>query len=337
VEFFRQLTERLETEPGVQAVGGSVNLPLNATGYAIGRGFIPEGRPLTVDEAKDASFTTITGDYFRALQIPLLSGRFFEPRDNADGPKVVIINETTAKRHFGSPAGAIGKRLSIWAGFRGHDETSLREIVGVVGDTKTGSLTGEGDMQIYVPHAQDSQWNFMGLVIRTAGDPAAFAPTLRREVQALDKDQPIYNVRTYDDVVMNSLGARRVSMQLFTVFGSAALLLVAIGIYGVMAYSVTQRTQEIGIRMALGAQKSDILRLVVRQGMTLTLIGVVVGVAGAFALTRVIANLLFGVGSSDPLTFVAIALLLIAVAFIACLLPARRAARLNPTVALAEN
>ena len=339
VEFFRQLIERLEAEPGVQAVGGSVNLPLNPTGYAIGRGFIPEGRPLTADESKDAMFSTITGDYFRALQIPLLSGRIFEPRDNADGPKVVIINETTAKRHFGSPAGAIGKRLSVWAAFRGQrrEEKFMREIVGVVGDTKTGSLTGEGDMQIYVPHAQDSQWNFMGLVIRTAGDPAAFARTLRREVQALDKDQPIYNVHTYDDVVMNSLGTRRVSMQLFTVFACAALLLAAVSIYGVMAYSVTQRTQEIGIRMALGAQKSDVLRLVIGQGMTLALIGVIAGLAGAFALTRVIANLLFGVGASDPLTFIAISLLLIFVSLIACYLPARRAARLNPTVALTEN
>jgi putative ABC transport system permease protein len=177
----------------------------------------------------------------------------------------------------------------------------------------------------------------MGLVIRTAGDPAAFARTLRRDAQALDPDQPIYNVRTMDDVVMNSLGTRRVSMQLFTVFGCAALLLAAVGIYGVMAYSVTQRTQEIGIRMALGAQKSDILRLVVRQGMTLTLIGVIAGLAGAFALTRVIANLLFGVGANDPTTFIAIALLLIFVSLIACYLPARRAARLNPTVALAEN
>jgi putative ABC transport system permease protein len=339
VDFFRQLKERMEAEPGVLAVGGSVNLPLNPTGYGIGRGFIPEGRPLAVEESKEAMFSAITGDYFRALQIPLLSGRLFEPRDNADGPKVVIINETTAKRVFGSPAAAIGKRLSVWAAFRGQtrEEKFMREIVGVVGDTKTDSLTKEADMQIYVPHAQDSQWNFMGLVIRTAGDPAAFARVLRREVQALDKDQPIYNVRTYDDLVMNSLGTRRVSMQLFTVFGCAALLLAALGIYGVMAYSVTQRTQEIGIRMALGAQKSDILRLVVRQGMTLTLIGVVAGLAGAFALTRVIANLLFGVGASDPMTFVAIPLLLIVVSLVACYLPARRAARLNPTVALAEN
>jgi putative ABC transport system permease protein len=339
VEYFRQLNERLEAVPGVQAAGGSVNLPLNASGYAIGRGFIPEGRPLTVDEAKDAMFSTITGDYFRALQIPVLSGRTFEPRDNADGPKVVIINETTAKRHFGSPAAAIGKRLSIWSAFRGHrrDEEFMREIVGVVGDTKTGSLTGEGGMQIYVPHAQDSQWNFMGLVIRTAGDPAAFATTLRREVQALDKDQPVYNVRTMDDVVAHSLGTPRVSMQLFAVFAGAALLLAALGIYGVMAYSVTQRTQEIGIRMALGAQRSDVLALVIRQGMTVTVIGVVVGLAAAFALTRVIGKLLYGVTATDPATFVAIPLLLLFVALLACYLPARRAARLDPTRALAQS
>jgi putative ABC transport system permease protein len=327
-EFFRRLKERLEAAPGVQAAGGSLNLPLNASGYAIGRGFIPEGRPLTVDENRDAMFSAITGDYFRALQIPLLAGRTFELRDNADAPKVVIINETIAKRHFGSATEAIGKRLSIW-----RDEKFMREIVGVVGDTKTGSLTGEGGAQIYVPNAQ-AQFNLMGLVIRTAGDPAAFAATLRHEVQALDKDQPIYNVRTMDDVVANSLGTRRVSMQLFAVFGIAALVLAAIGIFGVMAYSVTQRTQEIGIRMALGAQGGDVLRMVVRQGMTLALIGIGVGLAGAFGLTRVLANLLFGVKATDPVTFAAISLLLTFVALLACYLPARRASRVDPVIAL---
>src|SRR5437660_5705488 len=218
-EFFRQLNERLESAPGVQAAGGSITLPLNASGYAIGRGFIPEGRPLTVDENRDAMFSSITGDYFRALQIPLLSGRAFELRDNADAPKVVIINETIAKRHFGSATAATGKRLSIW-----RDEKFIRAIVGVVGDTKTGSLTGEGGAQIYVPNAQARE-NFMGLVIRTAGDPAAFATTLRHEVQALDKDQPIYNVRTLDDVVMHSLATRRVSMQRLSVFGCAPVWL----------------------------------------------------------------------------------------------------------------
>src|SRR6476660_7184924 len=330
-EFFRRLKERLEAAPGVQAAGGSMNLPLNASGYAIGRGFIPEGRPLTVDENRDAMFSAITGDYFRALQIPLLAGRTFELRDNADAPKVVIINETIAKRHFGSPAAAIGKRLSIW-----RDEKFMREIVGVVGDTKTGSLIGESGAQMYVPHAKDFQWNFMGLVIRTAGDPSAFATTLRREVQAIDKDQPVYNVRTMDDVVMNSLGTRRVSMQLFAVFGIAALLLAAIGIYGVMAYTVTQRTQEIGIRMALGAQRSDVLRLVVRQGMRLAAIGVVAGLVGAFGLTRVMTGLLFHVRPDDPMTYLAISFLLIVVAFLATGWPARRAAKLDPAIALSR-
>ncbi|HYJ07245.1 MAG TPA: ABC transporter permease [Chthoniobacterales bacterium] len=331
-EFFRQLKERLEAAPGVQAVGGSINLPLAASGYSIGRGFVPEGRPLTRDESFDAGYATITGDYFRALQVPLLVGRIFELRDNAEGPKVVIINEAAAKRHYGSPADAIGKRLNMW-----RDDKFPREIVGVVGDTKASSLTGESGAQIYVPHAQDPQWNFMAMVVRTAGDPAAFATTFRRAVQALDKDQPIYNVRTMDDVVMNSLGTRRVSMQLFAVFSCAALLLAALGIYGVMAYSVTQRTQEIGLRMALGAQKSDVLGLVIRQGMTLTVIGIIVGLAGAFALTRVIGNLLYGVTATDPATFVAIPLVLLFVALLACYLPARRAARLDPTRALAQS
>ncbi len=331
-EFFRQLVERLESLPGVQAAGGGVNLPLYASNYAIGRGFIPEGRPLTADEAADASYSTITGDYLRAMQIPLLAGRIFDARDNANGPKVAIVNESLAKRHFGSVAGAIGKRLNIW-----RDEKFPRQIVGVVGDTKAGALEAASGAQIYVPHAQEAAWNVMGLVVRTASDPAAFANTLRHEVQAIDKDQPIYSVRTFDDVVLDSLGTRRISMQLFTVFAIAALLLAAVGIYGVMAYSVTQRTQEIGIRMALGAQKSDVFLLVVRQGMKLALIGVVAGLMGAFALTRVIANLLFDVGASDPATFLGISLLLVVVAFIACYLPARRAAKLNPVQALAQN
>ena len=203
-----------------------------------------------------------------------------------------------------------------------------------MGDTKTDTLEREAQEQIYVPHAQDPGVGLMTLVVRTANQPAAFAPTLRREVQALEPNQPLFSVCTYDEAIANSLGTRRVSMQLFTVFAIAALVLAALGIYGVVAYSVTQRTQEIGIRMALGAQKSDVLRLVVRQGMTLTLIGVIAGLIGAFALTRAIASLLFGVAASDPVTFIAIALLLVFVAFIACYLPARRAAKLDPVIAL---
>ncbi|MEO7725499.1 MAG: FtsX-like permease family protein, partial [Chthoniobacterales bacterium] len=330
-EFFRRLVQRLEVLPGVQAVGGGINLPLGASNYDIGRAFIPEGRPLTVDESKNGSFSAITGDYFRALQIPLIAGRNFDARDTATSPKTGIVNETVAKRHFGSPQKALGKRLTIW-----RDEQFLREIVGVVGDTRTSSLLEEGGAQIYVPHAQDTNWNFIAMVIRTAGDPAALAPALRREVLALDKDQPVYNVRVMDEVVANSIGAQRFSMQLFAVFAIAALLLAAVGIYGVMAYSVTQQTREIGIRMALGAQKSDVLTMIIRQGMTLALVGLIAGMIGALALTRLLASLLFGVAASDPATFATLSLLLLLVAFLACYLPARRAAKMNPVAALAQ-
>ncbi|HEX8281728.1 MAG TPA: ABC transporter permease [Chthoniobacterales bacterium] len=330
-EFYRQLMQRLSEVPGVEAAGGGINLPLGASNYGIGRPFVPEGRALSVDESVNASFSVIAGDYFRALQIPLLAGRVFDPRDTDDAPKVVIVNESVARRHFGSVQEALGKRLSIW-----RDEKFPREIIGVVGDTKVDTLEAASGAQIYVPHAQDATWGFMALVIRTAGDPASLVPALRREVQALDKDQPIYNVRTMEEVVASSIGTRRVSMQLFAVFAGAALCLAALGIYGVMAYSVTQRTQEIGIRMALGAQKRDVLRLVVRQGMTLALIGIGVGLLGALALTRLISNLLFGVNAMDPSTFGAIALLLAVVALLACYLPARRAAKLDPMNALAR-
>ena len=330
-EFFRHLKDRLENVPGVQAIGGGINLPLGASNYGIGRAFVAEGKAMTNDNSVAASYYTITGDFFRALQVPLLAGRVFDTRDDENAPKVVVVNETTAKRHFGSSDAAVGKRLTIW-----RDEKFPREIIGVVGDTKVDTLEREANEQIYVPHAQDPGWNFMALVIRTAGDPAAFVPVLRREVQALDKDQPLYNIRTYEDVVSQSLGTRRVSMQLFTVFACAALLLAAIGIYGVMAYNVTQRTQEIGIRMALGAQSGDVLRMVVTQGMVLVLVGIVVGVAGALGVTRLLDSLLFGVNPTDPLTFAVISLLLALVALLACYLPARRAAKLDPMKALAR-
>ena len=331
-EFYRNLIERLKAMPRVQSVGAGVNLPLRASGYGIGRPYIPEGRPMTTEESRDASFSATTPEYFQALQIPLIAGRAFTDRDTEEAPKVILINKSMAIQAFGSPEAALGKRVTIW-----RDEQFLREIVGVVGDTKWESLDREAGAQMYVPHAQDAGWSFMTLVIRTAGDPASLAPAVRREVLNFDKDQPIYNVRTMEDVVAESMGTRRASTLLFTVFAGAALILAAVGIYGVMAYSVTQRTQEIGIRMALGAQAGDVLRLVVRQGMVLTLIGVAVGLAGAFSLAHVISSLLFGVPATDPATFLGIPLLLIFVALIACYLPARRAARLDPTVALAQS
>jgi len=330
LQFFRQLEEHVAALPGVQAVGGAINLPLGASNYDIGRSFVPEGRPLTVEEAANASYSTITGDYFRALQIPILAGRGFSETDTDTSPKVAVVNESLARRYFGSANGALGKRLTIW-----RDEKFPREIVGVVGDTKSNTLEDENGPQIYVPHAQDSDWVFMAMVIRTAGDPASLAPAVRREVLALDKNQPVYNVRTMDDVVVDSIRTRRLSVLLFTAFAGAALLLAALGIYGVMAYSVSQRVREIGIRMALGAQAGDVLRMVVGQGMTLTLAGVGVGLAGAMGLSRVLATLLFGINATDPITFAGLALLLGLVALAACYLPARRAAKVDPIKALA--
>jgi putative ABC transport system permease protein len=328
VEFFRALTTRLQTLAGVEAAGGGLNLPLAASKYVIGRAFIPEGRPMTTDEAVDANYSAVTPGYFEALQIPLLLGRAFNEHDNEDAPKVVIINRTAAIKHFGSEAAAIGKRITIW-----RDEKFAREIVGVVGDVKPVALEDKGAAQIYTPHAQDGV-GFLALTIRTVREPAAMTATLRREVANLDKDLPIFDVRTMDAVVAQSIGSRRVSMLLFSVFAGAALLLAAIGIYGVIAYTVTQRTHEIGIRMALGAQAGDVLGMVVREGMTLTMIGVGVGLLGAFALAKVIASLLFGVGASDLSTMFAVTLILSAVAFLACLLPARRATLVNPVQAL---
>jgi putative ABC transport system permease protein len=329
VDFFRALIERLRALPGVQAAGAGVSLPLNASGYLIGRAFIPEGKPLTVDQAVDAGWSTITPTYFEALQIPLVAGRTFNERDNASAPKVVIVNRKVAIKHFGSETAALGKRITIW-----RNEDFPREIVGVVGETKSGTLEGESEAQMYTPQAQDGSWGFMTLVIRTTAEPSAFTATLRREVLGLDKDLPIFNVKTMEDVVAASIGSRRLSMLLLSVFAGMALLLAAIGIYGVMAYTVTQRTQDIGIRMALGAQAGDVLRMVVGQGMMLALIGIGVGLAGAWGLTRLIANLLFGVHATDPITFAAISLLLAFVALLACYLPARRAARVNPIEAL---
>ena len=329
VDFYRALTERIGALPGVKSVGAGVNLPLRASNYSIGRAFIPEGRPLTMDESVDAMWSTITPAYFEVLQIPLLAGRVFNERDNGNAPKVVIVSQKVAVKYFGSETAALGKRITIW-----RDENFPREIVGVVGQTKSSTLEDESGEQIYTPHAQDGSWGFMALVIRTSGDPASMTNPLRREVLALDKDLPIFNVRTMNEVVAASIGSRRLSASLFSVFAGAALLLAAIGTYGVMAYTVSQRTHEVGIRIALGADRKDVFKLVLGQGLLLVSIGIGIGLIGALAASRALSSVLYGVGSLDAGSFAIAIVSLAVVALLACFLPARRATLVDPIIAL---
>ena len=327
-EFFQRLTESVAALPGVESAGAVLSLPLGGSNYSVGRSFIPEGRPLVPEESINASYVVATPGYFATMKIPLVAGRQLTAQDREETTKVVVVNETLARRHFPNES-AVGKRIKIW-----RDEDFMREIVGVVGDTKTTVLEGEASPQIYVPHAQDSSWGGLSLVVRTSGAPSALTPAVRAAVLSLDPDQPVFNIRTMDDIVAASVATRRISMLLLSGFAGLALLLAALGVYGLISYSIAQRTHEIGLRMALGAQASDVLVLVLRQGMSLVLIGVSIGLAAAFALTRVMSSLLYEVSASDPATFIGVALLLITVALVACLIPARRAMKVDPLVAL---
>jgi putative ABC transport system permease protein len=332
VQFFERLTEKVHNLPGVESAAANLCLPLNGSNYQIGRAFIREGHPATVEESVDASYSVATSDYFRTLEIPLLAGRTFTSDDNLKSPMVTIINRTLAERYFGSPQQSLGKRLTIW-----RDEKFPREIIGVVGDTKNPSLDAEVGPQIFVPYAQDPEWGTLSLAVRTKVEPSSLTAAVRQQVLTIDPGEPVYRVQTMEEIVRRSTATRRASMLLLGIFASSALLLAAIGIYGAMAYSVTQRTREIGIRMALGAQTSDVLWLILRQGMALALGGAFVGLVVSLFFTRIIRGLLFGVGAGDPGTYAAILFLLILVALAACYWPARRAAKLNPVKALAEN
>jgi putative ABC transport system permease protein len=326
-EFFRQLNERIKTVPGVQSAGMILSLPLGGDSFNVGRGYIREGRPAVPEENGDATYLPITPDYFKALQVPLISGRAFTDQDTAQSTKVLIVNETMARRLWPGES-PLGRHITIW-----RDEKFPREIVGVVGETK-GSLENEPAQQMYVPYAQDSTWSSLSVVICTSGDPARFSSAIRNEVRAMDKGSPVYNVRTMNDVLATSVATRRTPMLLLSAFAGAALMLAMMGIYGVTAYYVTQRTQEIGIRMALGAQMGDVLKLVLKSGLGLAVIGIGVGLIGAFILTRWMTTLLFGVKPNDWLTFAGVSACLLFTALLACYLPARRATKVDPLVAL---
>jgi putative ABC transport system permease protein len=322
--FFDQVLQRIAALPGVEGAGLVNNLPL---GGGVDGDFQIEGRTWPAGSTPHTEKRISSPDYFRVMRIPLIQGRYFTAQDIEGTRPVAIINKELAHRFFPTQ-NPIGKKIAFFWGTQG-----WQEIVGVVGDIKYYGPDDRARSAMYVPHAQRPA-STMTVAVRTASNPENFVASVREQVFALDKDQPVSRVRTMSQVVADALAQRRLSMALLGGFAVLALVLAAVGIYGVISYSVSQRTHEIGIRMALGAQPRDIFRLVVGQGMALTLIGVAVGLAASFALTRFLESMLFGVSATDPATFAGVALLLAAVALLACYIPARRATKVDPLVAL---
>ncbi|HEX8179248.1 MAG TPA: ABC transporter permease, partial [Pyrinomonadaceae bacterium] len=327
-EFFRQLLDRVKAVPGVQTAGTISELPLS--GQEQDTFFTIEGHAPAAPGSGDvtANNRVVSPDYFRAMNIPLIRGRFFDDRDRAGAANAVLISETFARRFFAPNEDPIGKHLTIdfgqpWQG----------EIVGIVGNIRHTSLAQEPFREMYT-----SSWQTVpvsvNLVVQTNGDPAQLTAAVKQQVQALDKDLPLYNVKTMTERVREAAAQPRFRTLLLGLFAALAVVLASVGIYGVMAYTVTQRTHEIGIRMALGAQTRDIVRLVVRQGMALGLAGLALGLVAAFALTRLLATLLYGVKATDLTVFAGTALLLALVALLACYIPARRATKVDPMIAL---
>ena len=322
--FTEDLIQRVEALPGVEQASTSSRLPLD--GNVGSDPFMIEGLDIKPNDLPNAAWQIIAPNHFRTLGIALLRGRDFTAQDGND---VAIINETMARKYWPN-ADALGKRLSLGMP---RPENPYKTIIGIVADTPHGTLAAPPGRDCYLPLAARAMQGFW-LFVRAAGEPASLAAAVRQQVWAVDKEQPIGKVHTLREFVAGTLAPRRFNTWLLSGFAALALLLAALGIYSVLAYAVTQRTQEIGLRMALGAQASDVVRLVLRQGLTLALLGVAVGLAGAWWATRLLQSLLFGVRATDPLTFGLVAVVLLVVAALACLLPARRATRIDPLVAL---
>ncbi len=329
IEFLRRLFADLSSLPGVQAAGASTSLPL--TQHNNGTGFIAEGRPVPPpDDIPIVWFRIVNSDYFRAMQIPLIRGRLFNEQDQT-GPPVALVNETLARRLFPNED-VIGKRFTNGIPRPGTPVTWIT-IVGLVGDLHHMGLEAPPDAEIFWPYQQLAPSVF-SVVVRTNADPERFASQLKKTVAAIDKDQPVSQIRGMEDILNRSLAAQRLSVLLLGIFAALALTLAAVGIYGVISFSVTRRTREIGVRMTLGARARDVVAMVVGQALMLALIGVVIGLAAAFVLTRLMGSMLFGVSTTDPAILAGVSVLLVAVAALASYLPARRAAGVDPLEAL---
>ncbi|MBS1791424.1 MAG: ABC transporter permease [Acidobacteria bacterium] len=324
--FHHQLQERLEALPGVQSVAYSSSVPM--TGFDTDTGFVIEGRPIPPpDERPSSWFSVVSPEYFDTMKIALKQGRTFTAADQENAPKVVLISEATARRYWPNE-NPVGKRVGF-----GLEKPDWREIVGVVGDVHHFGLSLDSRPTMYFCSLQISR-GVTNVLLRVQGDPLAYTPALRREVQALDKNLALSTTQSMEEAMASTIATPRLLMLLFGGFAVVALLLAALGIYGVMAYSVSLRTHEVGIRIALGASARNVLSLIVGQGMKLALIGVAIGLAASLAVTRLMKTLLFGVNATDPLTFGAIPMLLLAVVLLACWIPARRATKVDPMVAL---
>jgi putative ABC transport system permease protein len=334
--FFEQALERIRRLPGVQYAGMTSALPLGGNPDF---GFTIEGRtPNAQGDVPQTGWRAISPEYLQTMGIPLRRGRHFNEQDHEKAAGVAIINETMARR-FWPDEEPLGKRIKLGGPQRPYPWMT---IVGVVGDVKHDGLDAPVGPEMYMPYAQTPflqmpaglRFPPMSLVARSSSYHGSLAAAARAEIKALDKDQPITNIMTLDQLLANSISQPRFYLLLLAFFASIALVLAAIGVYGVVSYTVKQRTHEIGVRMAFGAQAGDALRLIIKHGMKLTLIGALIGLAGALALTRLIKTLLFDVSATDPLTFIVIALLLIGVALLACYIPARRATKVDPMIAL---
>jgi putative ABC transport system permease protein len=325
--FLNELTQHVSALPGVRSASVVNHLPIGGDIWSMG--FTIEGRPEPAPgENPSAVYRIARPAYFETIGATLKGGRDFTDRDNENAPGVVIINEAFARSQFRGED-AIGHRIKVT-----DDGMNPREIVGIVKDAKQGELASEPNPEMYLPQSQASKLRSATLVVRTSSDPLTLAGSVQNEVWAIDKGMPVSQVRSMDQVISDSIGPQRFNMLLLGIFAIIALILAVVGIYGVMSYSVSQRIHEIGVRMALGAGRRDVLSLVVGQGMRLALVGIAIGLAASFMLTRLMESLLFGVSATDPGTFVMIAATLGTVAFLACYVPARRAARVDPMVAL---